>query len=249
MKPRLSGVLSVSKALSGIVILILWAMVLPVEAQSPGAGTAEWPFSSGDQQKEELSDNLTARNFVLVFDGSGSMSEKKCSGRRTKLEVAKDAVVDWSESVPPDANMGLVSFHGNGWSRVPLAAQNREGFIKLVQGIVAGGGTPLDQAMSSAYEMLTKQAQRQLGYGTYTIVVVTDGIANDPSALMKAVNRILGNTPIVIYTIGFCIGNRHSLNQRGRTIYKTADDAQSLRRGLRDVLAESAAFDVSDFRK
>jgi len=249
MKSQLSDVLSVSTVPCCVAIVMLWVLALSAEAQSPGARTAEWPFSSGEPKKEELSDKLTARNFVLVFDGSGSMADKKCSGNRTKLEVAKDAVVDWSASVPADANVGLVSFHRNGWSKVPLAAQNREGFIKLVKGVVSGGGTPLDEAVSSAYEMLTKQAQRQLGYGTYTIVVVTDGIANDPAALMKVVNGILGNTPIVIYTIGFCIGNRHSLNQRGRTIYKTADDATSLRRGLRDVLAESETFDVSDFRR
>ena len=42
--------------------------------------------------------------------------------------------------------------------------------------------------------MLEKQAQRQLGYGEYTIVVVTDGIAGSPELLSRVVN-VLSTDP------------------------------------------------------
>ncbi len=213
------------------------------------AGPPPWPGGTGDATREEVAGNLSAKNFLLIFDGSGSMTERKCSGSGTKIDVAKKAVIEWAQTVPTDANVGLVAFHGNGWSRLPLDAHNREDLIKVVQAIQPGGTTPLDGAMAQAYTMLTQQGRKQLGYGDYTIVVVTDGIANSPTALRAVVNRVLGYSPIVIYTIGFCIGKNHSLNQEGRTIYKTANNPAALRQGLQEVLAEAETFDVSEFGK
>jgi len=142
-----------------------------------------------------------------------------------------------------------VAFHENRWSKVAIADGNRDQFMRVVGKIVAGGLTPLDEAVAEAYDMLTKQAQRQLGYGQYTIVVVTDGMATNSTALIQVVNRILAKSPVIIYSIGFCIGPGHSLNQPGRMVYKTANDSAGLRRGLKDVLAEAETFDISEFGK
>jgi Ca-activated chloride channel homolog len=213
------------------------------------AGPPPWPGAADDGARQEVAGNVGAKNFLLIFDGSGSMTEQRCSGSRTKIDVAKEAVIQWAQTVPADANVGLVAFHGKGWSKLPLVAQNRKDLIKVVQAIQPGGTTPLDDAIAQAYVMLTQQGRKQLGYGEYTIVVVTDGIANSPTALRAVVNRVLGYSPIVIYTIGFCIGKNHSLNQEGRTIYKTANNPAALRQGLQEVLAEAETFDVSEFGK
>ena len=78
-------------------------------------------------------------------------------------------------------------------------------------------------------------------------MVVTDGIANNEQRLSKNVNAILATTPITIYSIGFCIGQNHALNQPGRTFYKAADNPAALRKGLEAVLAESESFDEAEF--
>jgi hypothetical protein len=57
----------------------------------------------------------------------------------------------------------------------------------------------------------------------------------------------LKTTPINIYSIGFCIGENHALNQPGRTFYKAADNPAALRKGLEEVLAESETFDETEF--
>lgn len=206
-----------------------------------------WPFGADSQEEALLADNFTAKNYILIFDGSGSMDDSKCSGGRRKIEVAKEAVVEWSNTVPGDANLGLIAFHQNGWSHLELIAGQRQDFISAVQGMEAGGGTPLSRAFEFAYEAFTKQGKRQLGYGEYSIVVVTDGIANNEKLLSKYVNFILDKTPISIYSIGFCIGSNHSLNQPGHTVYKAADNPAELRQGLKEVLAESESFDESEF--
>ncbi len=208
-----------------------------------------WPYIDADDHGNDMVNNLTAKNYVLIFDGSGSMRDSGCSAGKQKIDVAKEAVMEWSKTLPLDANLGLVAFHNGGWSHEELTSGQRDTFIKTVQDIIAGGRTPLTNALKEAYKNLTKQALRQLGYGEYTIVVVTDGIANNGDFLYKEVNKVLSNSPINIYTIGFCIGSNHSLNQKGQTIYKAADNPAELREGLKEVFAESDAFDDTSFNE
>ncbi len=204
-----------------------------------------WPFIQ--DEAVELAENLTAKNYLLIFDGSGSMNDVECSGNRPKIEVARDAVTEWSTAVDADANLGLVAFNWKGWYTEPLAPGQRQRFIDKVRGVEAGGKTPLSKAVSIAYDRLTEQGRRQLGYGEYTIIIVTDGIANNEALLASRVRTILSASPINIHTIGFCIGEDHSLNQPGLTIYKSADNPAELRKRLQEVLAESQAFDDTAF--
>ena len=218
-------------------------------ATPPVIRSSTWPFLSEEIVEGALAKNVMAKNYFLIFDGSGSMRESKCSGSSRKIDVAKKAVVTWSKSIPADANLGMYAFHNPGLLTLPLATGNRDIFMQTVNQIRAGGNTPLDKAMEYAYDRFTEQGRRQLGYGEYTIVVVTDGIASSIFQLQLAVDKILSNTPITIYSIGFCIGEHHSLNQPGRTIYKSADNPEQLGKGLREVLAESETFDELDFSK
>jgi hypothetical protein len=79
-------------------------------------------------------------------------------------------------------------------------------------------------------------------------VVVTDGAADQGQDPTPAVNKMLAESPVVLQTIGFCIGTEHSLNQAGRTIYRAADNVDALRQGLADVLAEAPQFAVTQFK-
>ncbi len=208
-----------------------------------------WPPARSGNDTVQLADSLTRKNFVLILDGSGSMIKPGCSGDRAKSEVAKEAVIEWSSSVPEDANLGLIVFDNAGFSiRLPLGRQNREQFIAEVDKVVPNYKTPLTESLNTAYTMLTEQARSQLGYGEYTVVIVTDGIANDINALAQSVNMVLSTSPIMIHTIGFCIEEDHSLNRKGRTIYRAANNPAELRSGLQEVLAESATFDISGFK-
>jgi hypothetical protein len=207
-----------------------------------------WPPVVENDKSTPLADSLTAKNFVLVLDGSGSMAKQGCSGERSKNEVARDAVIDWAASVPEDANLGLVVFDRNGFSiRLPLGLGNRPQFKNEVRKVVPDRSTPLAAALEIAQSMLIDQARTQLGYGEYTVVIVTDGAADDIAALENNVNRVLATSPVVIHTIGFCIAADHSLNRAGRTTYRAANNPAELRKGLQEVLAESDSFDLSGF--
>lgn len=208
-----------------------------------------WPFTGKGDETAVGADKMLSANFYVVLDGSGSMQGRGCSGKLNKMDAAKKALLEFAGLVPAQANLGLVTFDNNGVKeQVPLAAGNRDDFVAKVQGMQAGGGTPLRSAITLAYDKLTAQGRRQLGYGEYHLVVVTDGEASPGENPEKIVNQVLGNSPLVIHTIGFCIDTAHSLNQAGRILYRTATDYDSLKQGLQGVLAEAPAFTATDFK-
>ncbi len=211
-----------------------------------------WPFGfekeiEGKVQPATVAGKMITRNFVIVFDDSGSMGGPDADGN-PKIDTAKNAVVEWSKSVPAGANVGLVSFHSGIWSLQPLTPTSKNQLISVVQNISHSGGTPLSAAFQASFDMLTKQGLQQLGYGEYTLVVITDGQASSAHRLNQLVHFVLDNSPIQIYTIGFGIGTDHTLNQPGLTQYKPAENLAELQKGLKDVLAETETFDETEFK-
>ena len=206
-----------------------------------------WPPVANDA---EVVENKLVKNKVIIFDGSGSMSDPACgSSKETKLAVAKRAVNAFVDKIPQEDNVALVAFDGKGLSvRVGLGVGNREKIKQEVQSMQADGVTPLGRSVQFSYEMLTKQAQRQLGYGEYTIIPVTDGEAGDMVLLNSMIKRITAESPVSIHSVGFCIGSGHSLNQKGRTVYREATNQDELTKGLEEVLAEAPSFTVGEFK-
>ncbi len=201
-----------------------------------------WPPESlkGDIQVDLKKTGV--KNYYIIFDGSGSMAGEK-------LEIAKKALTKFIRVIPDKSNIGLTSFDASGFfERSPLGSSKSD-IIKQVEKIKAGGNTPLGGCIDIAYEKLGTQAVRQMGYGEYNLVIITDGAATDGDKMGIAVNRILSETPIVIYTLGLRIGEGHALNQPGKIYYKSADNYEELSKGLENVLAETEDFTVMDFKK
>lgn len=244
-----------------IVLFTLVALLLGCEQGSPqatpaasapadgAAQVAGWPPITGAGDTADMA-ALLRRNYYIILDGSGSMRDQGCSGEVSKFESAVPAVKAFIDSVPAQDNLGLFIFDERGASeRVPLEVGNRDQLKEKLSESRPEGGTPLKSAIEWGYEVLTRQASAQLGYGQFNLVIVTDGEASpaeqDPT---KVVNRILDRTPITVHTIGYCIGEGHSLNQPGRTRYSTAQDTAGLTRGLRAVLAEAEVFTPTQFQ-
>ncbi len=206
------------------------------------------PLDTNDAEKIAL-DEVSAANYYLVLDGSGSMLDAGYSNNRSKIDVAREAIAQFVNNVPASAKLGLFVFDSYGESeRVPLALHNRDTVAQVLADTNAGGGTPLRTAISAGYEKLTSEAMRQLGYGEYHLVVITDGMPSgwneSPDEIMQTIRR---DSPVVVHTIGFCIGTDHVLNQPGMAYYVAADSPQQLASGLDSVLAESNEFDIANF--
>lgn len=202
-----------------------------------------------DDQVPGATASLT-RNFYFVVDGSGSMGDGpdgSCSGDQrfsTKVEGAKWAVREFVKNVPADTNLGLYVFDGSGQREVvSLGPGNHQKFLQEINNIRANGGTPLAEGMNVAIEHLIAQYKKQLGYGEFRLVVVTDGQADSiPEASLNAIKH-----GIPIYAIGLCIGDNHPLRQYALS-YRAADSAEDLRRGLEQTLAELPSFDIQEFK-
>lgn len=198
-----------------------------------------WPRNLGELPVD-LADNMLNKNYYLIFDGSGSMDG-------SKLRTAKEALMAFISRIPEDANTGLLVFDSQGISERVSLSRNRELLKEEILAVDANHGTPLKHSISMAYDNLTLQGHRQQGYGEYHLVIVTDGEASDGQDPRDIVDEIIKESPIVIHTIGFKIGQNHSLNQPGRILYKSASNLDELKKGLEDVLAESEDFSVSSF--
>ena len=204
----------------------------------------DWPVTN---QSMELASNLLAQNYYLVFDGSGSMSASNCAASQQKINVAKSAVKKFVSNIPATANIGLYMFDHNGARERVALGQNRNELLQSVNSSRANGGTPLRSAAEAGYKALTQQAQKQLGYGEYHLVIITDGEAGQNEDPAPIVRQILRESPVQIHTIGFCIGEGHSLNIPGQTYYAAASNPAELDAGLAQVLAEADDYTLVDY--
>jgi len=202
-------------------------------------------------QEEEVIDvakNKLARNFYFVFDGSGSMKGLDGSGPNfpNKISAAKWATLEFIKSLKESDQVGLYVFDKYGKREVLEIGKNLQAFRELIQKVKAGENTPLTQAVERGIQSLDYQKKRQLGYGEYNIVVVTDGEADDKITLAEAVEKA-NDKGILIHTIGFSLkGEDHSL-KTGSYSFRTADNPDELREAVVSVLAEEEYFDPDVF--
>ncbi|MBC8233314.1 VWA domain-containing protein [bacterium] len=219
----------------------------PVPAQQPVESTPSNSLSNIERINIPLDSSFpdaeaaTTMNVYFIFDGSGSMNDKK--GGITKLAGAKKAVEEFIKYVPGDINLGLFVFDSNGEREVvPLRPNNHERFLEAIKQIRAGRGTPLAEAIKTGSDKLIEQYKKQLGYGDYRLVVVTDGIANNiPSAAIYATQY-----GFPIYTIGLFVEEEHPLREYSIS-YKDAQSFEELQQGLTETLAETEYFDPVEF--
>lgn len=243
-----------------IAISILWSFwTEPDEESTPEpprmvaygeqSSRNDWPPVTNSGSSFTASRDLLKVNYYVILDGSGSMKESECSTGRNKMADAVDALSIFVNSVPQDANIGVSVFNNN--KIVELLPLQREGNVnaaKLSQ-IVPGGATPLRSAIDNAYGKMVSQGKRQLGYGEYHLVVITDGLATEGEDPTAVVRQMLSDSPVNLYTIGFCIGADHSLNQPGFSTYRAADNLEALKQGLSEVLAEAPSFTLDSFQE
>ena len=189
------------------------------------------------------------RNVYFIFDGSGSMGDPlsyDCGGDQSfssKLEGAKWAVRTFMEKLPENMNIGLFVFDAaDEREAVSLGAGNREEFLQEIEAVEAGGGTPLAQSIKFSTDRLVEQYQKQLGYGEYRIVVVTDGIADD----IERASIYAMRHRVPIYAIGLCVDANHPLRQFALS-YRSADRFDDLARDLEETVAELPVYDLEEF--
>lgn len=191
-------------------------------------------------------------NVVVLLDDSGSMSDRMRSDTSlTKMEAAKQALVTVLQGLPPDAQVGVVLLNGQAaaqhWA-YPLGPVDAELIGRRIREIQPTQMTPLGERMKTAADAILALRAKQ-HYGSYRLLIVTDGEANDKELVEAYLPDILSRG-IWVDVIGVDMAADHSLATKVHT-YRKADDPASLAQALAEVFAESTGSggdaDESDF--
>ena len=181
-----------------------------------------------------------ALHLAIVLDDSGSMLDAMPGSGRSKMEVAKTALREVFATLPADARVGVFTLNppygGTETELLPIAAHDADAVSAALNGVEAGGGTPLGERLNEATAaLLAERSARR--YGEYRLLVVTDGEATDGGVLDAAVPRTLG-TGLTVDVIGVAMAGDHTL-ATAVDRYRRADDPAALREALKEVVAET----------
>lgn len=184
-------------------------------------------------------------NIVVVLDASGSMKGK--IGTTTKMQAAKAALRKVMENVPETTNVGLLVFGAanlrNDWA-YPLGPLETTRWEQAVGRPQATGATPLGAYLKKAADRLLEQREEQHGYGTFRLLVVTDGEANDRNLVDRYLPDILSRG-ITVDVIGVGMKSDHALATRVHS-YRRADDPASLERAVVEVFRAEIDTSLDD---
>ncbi len=168
-------------------------------------------------------------NIVVLMDCSGSMSG-------TKIAQAKEALKQVLKTIPESTHVGLLSFGmDSGWA-YELGPRDDQRLVTAIHRLRTGGSTPLGEYMKMGADRLLQQKEKQFGYGSYRLLVITDGEASD-RRLMNSYTPAIMARGITVDVIGVFMNTEHSLAKMVHS-YRQAKDTQSLSRAISEVLGE-----------
>ncbi|GGE06435.1 hypothetical protein GCM10011571_04470 [Marinithermofilum abyssi] len=157
-------------------------------------------------------------NVTILFDSSGSMAGKVPGG--VKMDLAKQAIQDFAEKIPKNANVSLrVYGHKGTNSKVdkaescksteevyPMGPYDAQKFDNALNQFKPGGWTPLASSIKAAKEDLMRSDQE--GKAQNIVYVVSDGVETcdgDPVAAAQQLHD--SHIKAVVNIIGFDVDN------------------------------------------
>jgi len=184
-------------------------------------------------------------SVVIVLDDSGSMNERMSGGDR-RIDAAKKAIAVILKQFPVDTKLGLLLLNGDRakkhWA-IPLESLSVQQATKHVESVTADGGTPLGDRMREGADALLQLREKQV-YGSYRLLIVTDGEANDAKLLSQYLPDVLSRG-LIVDAIGVDMKQDHTLATRVHS-YRRADDAQALSQAVQEVFAEKSDASTAD---
>jgi len=197
--------------------LLTWVVIEPIRA-------------------EECHDNV-----VIVLDASGSMNETLAGTRTTKITAAKSALKTVLQQVPLSTHIGLLVFSAKNLTDdwvYPLGPRRDEELLRAIERPLPRGDTPLGLYLKKGADRLLEERTKQFGYGTYRLLVVTDGEAQEPQLVDRYTPEIVARG-ITVDVIGVGMSRDHTLATKVHS-YRRANDPAALNRAVAEVLAEVA---------
>jgi uncharacterized protein YegL len=132
-----------------------------------------------------------------------------------------------------DAHVGVYALN-RGWT-IPFGPVDQNQLHQALADLNAQGSTPLGAAMKVAADALLK-AREQQTYGSYRLVIVSDGEATDGN-LVRSYLPAIQQRGITIDVIGVSMDRKHSLATEVDR-YREANDHDALVQAMEESLAE-----------
>jgi len=146
-------------------------------------------------------------------------------------------------------NIGLMLFgtrSADGFAEtLPIGSGNKDKFLRIIESLQPVGKTPLGEALLASVDVITEQYKKQLGYGTYRIIIITDGEQTGID-LKQPCNYLARHGFIGLYSIGLCMKSSHTLKKYSLS-YRDANNYEELEQALVEATAESEIFDANLF--
>ncbi len=158
--------------------------------------------------------------IIFVIDRSSSMNGM--IGDKTRLDIAKEAVVTAISLLDPSAQVGIIAFDSEAYDLVPLAGPRDDAYIQqqLLPLLAARGGTNMYPGLAAAVDELAAADA-----ATKHIVVLTDGATN--AGDFDTIMRAAAAANISISAVGIGAGEDRRLtdiaNFTGGTFHSTDD--------------------------
>ena len=156
-----------------------------------------------------------------------------------KMTAAKAALKRVLKSVPENTHIGLLVFSAKGvetdWI-YPLGPRDDAKLTQAIDRPQPGGGTPLGAYLKKGTDRLLQERAKQFGYGTFRLLVVTDGEAGDQDLVERYTPEVIARG-IKVDVIGVAMNQRHTLATRVHS-YRSANDPASLQRAVAEVFGE-----------
>ena len=210
-----------------------------------------WFVGQSTSLAQESAQTSFHDSIVVVLDASGSMEDLMGEANLTRMGAAKNALKTVLAKVPESTHVGILVF--SNWQDEPWIGglDSRESNASLfakIDAIRPGGGTPLGQFIKLGADRLLKDREKQFGYGSYRLLVVTDGQAEDANLLRKYAPDVVSRG-IAMDVIGVDMAQDHVLASHARS-YRRADDEASLTQAVSEVFAEvSGDGQVDNFQE
>jgi hypothetical protein len=187
-------------------------------------------------------------NVVIVLDASGSMDSAMHGTSMLKIVAAKQALHQVLVQVPQSTHIGLLVFGASNirdhWV-YPLGPRDNGKLKTAIDLPKPKGNTPLGKYIKIGADRLLDAREKQFGYGSYRLLVVTDGEASDQKVMEKNTQLLLHRGVITLDVIGVSMKGSHSLARMSHS-YRRANDPASLAQAIKEVFAEVSTGDSSD---
>ncbi len=233
----LLGIVGVVVLVVGLIVFAIVAgednLAVSTEPVAPDwVAITAWPGVIADEVDARPDPNRTFT--AIVLDDSGSMGADIVPAREA-VGAALGAMGDGDRVAVFALNRGQI---------LPFTdvTEARGVLPPLLASVISEGSTPLTEAMRASRAALAEEASVAGGFGTYRILVTTDGAADDGGSLSLEVEDIARVTPIQIATIGVGIGGRHVLRREDLAAFVAIDNVAELESALRSAIAEEQSF-------